>query len=398
MNGKDVKMKKALRIISAVISGAIAAAMMCAIGSAFSPSEARDSVVYIETAYGSGSGFAIGDPDKPVQYIVTNAHVVSDNSGAKTDAVVYFSAAANKYMVPNIVVFDTAMDIAVLKLPEMTTERKALKLCPLSDVDLDDTFSALGYPGIGLAERDYHAFDQSDISITKGGISKQTYIDKGNTMVSVYEIDLDIASGNSGGPLVNSKGEVVGINTFSNTLVANGDKKNYAVCIDELLKLISREETGYVLSADSGLNIVTVLIVVGIVAAAAVIVVIVIVKKPKGNKSVKEKSPDNPEKGAAVICAAGILSGNSYNFKDVITIGRNSAACDVCFPVNTQGISGVHCQIVREGKTYMITDKGSSYGTFLGSGVKLQPNVPAKIESGEYFYLGSREQLFQIKF
>ena len=393
-------MKKTFRIISAFISAAVAATMMCVIGSAFSPSEAKESVVYIETAYGSGSGFAIGDPDKPVQYIITNAHVVSDDSGAKTSAVVYFSAAANKYMAPNIVVYDTARDIAVLKLPEATSERKALKICTSSDIDLDDTFSALGYPGIGLLERDYHAFDQSDISITKGGISKQTYVDKGNTMVSVYEIDVDIASGNSGGPLVNSKGEVVGINTFSNTLRSNGDKKNYAVCIDELLKLITRDETGYVLSTDLTFNIVPVIIIAGavLVAAATVVIIIVIVKKSKGNKTGNAKAPEKPKSGAVIVCVAGVLSGKSYNFDDVITIGRNSATCDVCFPVNTQGISGVHCQIVREGKGYVITDKGSSYGTFLGSGVKLQPNVPAKIECDEYFYLGSRDQLFQIKF
>ncbi len=207
---------------------------MCITGEAFSPSEARESVVYIETAHGSGSGFAIGDPDELVQYIITNAHVVTDGHGNKMDAVVYFSAAANKYMVPNIVVLDNNRDIAVLKLPEATGERKALKICPSGDVNIDDSFSVIGYPGIGMAKRDYHAYDQSDISITKGGISKQTYHDSGNIMVSTYEIDIDIAAGNSGGPLVNSKGEVVGIATFSNTLLINGDKKNYAVCIDEL--------------------------------------------------------------------------------------------------------------------------------------------------------------------
>lgn len=279
-------MKFIIRFFTAVVTAAVAISAMCITGAAFSPSEARASVVYIETAYGSGSGFAIGDPDEPVQYIITNAHVVTDGYGNKMDAVVYFSAAANKYMVPNIVVLDNNRDIAVLKLPEATGERKALKICPSDDVDIDDSFSVLGYPGIGMAERDYHAYDQSDISITKGGISKQTYRDSGNIMVSTYEIDIDIAAGNSGGPLVNSKGEVVGIATFSNTLLVNGDKKNYAVCIDELLKLITRSETGYVLSTDSEFNVMPVLITAGAVIAAAIVVVVIVVikkKKPRAN-------------------------------------------------------------------------------------------------------------------
>lgn len=395
-------MKHIVRFFTAVFTAVVAISAMCVTGMAFSPSEARESVVYIETAYGSGSGFAIGDPDKPVQYIITNAHVVTDDYGNKMDAVVYFSAAANKYMVPNIVALDNDRDIAVLKLPEATSERKALKICTSDDVDIDDSFSVLGYPGIGMVERDYHAYDQSDISITKGGISKQTYRDSGNIMVSTYEIDIDIAAGNSGGPLVNSKGEVVGIATFSNTLLVNGDKKNYAVCIDELLKLITRSETGYVLSTDSEFNVVPVLIIVGgVIVAAAIVVVVIAVNKKKKSRSHSEpvlSTVSKPKKGAVIICESGILKGNTYTFDDVITIGRNSAVCNISFPVNTQGISGVHCQIVREGNSYVITDKGSSYGTFLGSGEKLQPNVPKRIESSEYFYLGSREQLFCIKY
>lgn len=395
-------MKRIIRFFAVFAATAAAAVAMCVTGAAFSPSEARESVVYIETMYGSGSGFAIGDPDEPVQYIVTNAHVVTDDYGNKMDTVVYFSAAANKYMVPNIVVLDNDRDIAVLKLPEATGERKALKICTSDDIDIDDSFSVLGYPGVGLAERDYHAYDQSDISITKGGISKQTYRDRGSIMVSTYEIDIDIAAGNSGGPLVNSKGEVVGIATFSSTLIATGDTKNYAVCIDELLKLISRSETNYVLSTDSDFDIVPVLVIVGgiIVAAAIVIAAVVVVKKKKGRANTASVSSVavKPKKGAVIICESGVLKGNTYNFDDVITIGRNSAVCNISFPVNTKGISGVHCQIVREGNSYVITDKGSTYGTFLGSGARLQPNVPTRIESSEYFYLGSREELFCIKY
>lgn len=101
---------------------------------------------------------------------------------------------------------------------------------------------------------------------------------------------------------------------------------------------------------------------------------------------------------AVLIGINGILKGKTYTVKDILTIGRNSDRCEVTYPMNTEGISGIHCQIQRQGNGYMIIDMGSSYGTYLGNDVKLQPNVPTQIASGDYFYLANREQLFQIRY
>ncbi|MCM1309236.1 MAG: FHA domain-containing protein [Butyrivibrio sp.] len=95
---------------------------------------------------------------------------------------------------------------------------------------------------------------------------------------------------------------------------------------------------------------------------------------------------------------SGTMKGKSYQIRDLVTMGRNREVCQICYPVNTHGISGVHCQIQRQGNSYVIIDKGSSYGTFVGDGEKLAPNVPRPIASGEFFYLADREQLFQIRY
>ena len=52
--------------------------------------EAKDGVVFIASDFGSGSGFAIGENGKDVQYIVTNCHVVmnqktGEKAGASTE-------------------------------------------------------------------------------------------------------------------------------------------------------------------------------------------------------------------------------------------------------------------------------------------------------------------------
>ena len=60
--------------------------------------EAKDGVVMISTEKGSGSGFAIGKSGEPVEYIVTNCHVVFNDSNKAQNISVIFSAAANRYM------------------------------------------------------------------------------------------------------------------------------------------------------------------------------------------------------------------------------------------------------------------------------------------------------------
>lgn len=94
----------------------------------------------------------------------------------------------------------------------------------------------------------------------------------------------------------------------------------------------------------------------------------------------------------------GFMANRSFNINGSIVLGRNPQKCTVCYPVDSKGISGVHCQIRQTASGYEIMDRGSSNGTFLGSGERLTPNVPVFIPYGTYFYLGSAEQLFQIKY
>lgn len=220
----------------------------CRVADAASPTEAKDSVVCIGindsngNLIGWGSGFAIGEPDEPVRYIVTNSHVAepTDDYGnyIQCSLTVYFSAAANQSMMAEVYWSDPQSDLAILRLPEETVERKALVLCPMDKVDMDDEFAALGYPATSMAA-DFVKFDKTDISITRGGISKQVRV----AGRDCYLLDIKISQGNSGGPLVNSDGEVVGVNTFM-----LNDEARYAVAIDELIDEVSQDEVPYVIS------------------------------------------------------------------------------------------------------------------------------------------------------
>lgn len=384
---------------------------------AATPTEAKDSVVCIVMTdsrgnmIGWGSGFAIGKPGKDIEYIATNYHVAQpkDKYGnqIKSNLTVYFSAAAKRSMTAEVYWKSEEHDLAVLKLPEPTDQRKAMVLCPMDKTDMDDDFAALGYPAATMAA-DVVKFDESDISITRGGISKQVRVNG----TDCYLVDIDISSGNSGGPLVNSKGEVVGINTF---LI--GEKARYAVAIDELIRNLDQNRVPYTLSGSSMPKII---LIAGISGAALLVIATALIlanrrKKVKavmsdGGEAVIENIPipepvfrepviNQPVSGA-VILTAGMnspLRNQKFRVTESMKIGRDSSKCKVAFPMDTKGVSAVHCEIEFAEGGLLLRDLHSTYGTFLSNGTKVEPGENRRLTSGDAFYLGGEDNRFEVR-
>lgn len=409
--------------------------------------EAKDGVVFIASAFGeesvaTGSGFAIGKGGESVKYIVTNYHVVFDtDTGEKADTVtVYFSAAANRYMIAQIYRYSASKDIAVLRLPEATDEVKPLRLCKYSDNDTSKMFFALGYPARATAGTDYERYDKTEIVTTSGMISRQTMINERD----VYMLDLDITSGNSGGPLVNEKGEVVGINTFS-IIDTSGDETNYAVCIDELTRIIDGNEVPYALSTDVNTNGVVIIVIIAVVDVILVAGILIVALSKKKNTSVNEQvqpshnrdnssnrrdnSPYNRDNSSNIRdnssynrddsmktravsdvsptmavtdnmvvlnCTGGPLEGKDFILRDKLIFGRDAKRCKVVFPLDAEGVSGIHCQLTLENNKVKIMDLGSTYGTFIGNGLKIDAETPVELKNGDTFYLGSKKNKFTV--
>ena len=152
---------------------------------------------------------------------------------------------------------------------------------------------------------------------------------------------------------------------------------------------------------NSGPSTVVIIIIaaVVVVAAAGVVVFIMLKKNKKQPRPAQAAAPANSSSnGAVLICEKGVLAGRTFPVGSGVIIGRNTQKCGVCLPVDTKGVSGVHCEIRKTANGFEIIDRGSSYGTTLGSGQKLTPNVPVYIPDGTYFTIGSADQLFQIKY
>jgi len=141
-----------------------------------------------------GSGIIID----PRGFILTNAHVIKT---AREIKVIIFGFDRKAY-VAEIVGQDQASDIAILRIyPE-----RPLPVAVLGDSDMikvAQTVMAVGSP-FGLEQ-----------SVTAGIVSDNSrdLVIEGQTYKKMIQTDAAINRGNSGGPLVNAKGEVIGINT-----------------------------------------------------------------------------------------------------------------------------------------------------------------------------------------
>ena len=147
---------------------------------------------------GVGTGFFINDQG----YIVTNAHVVK---GAQNLTIYYWNSPL-EFNKAQIIGVDEIADIAVIKIePLLPTDY--VEWGDSEKVRLGEDVLAIGH-GMSMPW-----------SVTKGIISYTHRQKPGSPMIVYNQSDAVINQGNSGGPLFNMNGEVIGVNTllFSQT-------------------------------------------------------------------------------------------------------------------------------------------------------------------------------------
>ena len=198
-----------------------------------------DSVVIVETfnkgtAVATGTGF-IYKHTGDTYYIITNQHVVDGGDSAKivlTD---------NVEVNADIVGGDEFADVAVLSY-KTDKELKVSTIGSSKDMRVGDTVFAIGAP-LG---------NVYSWTVTRGilsGKDREVTVSIGNSQTSdwimqVLQTDTAINSGNSGGPLCNSNGDVIGVNNMK--LVSSGvEGMGFSIPIEDAVdyadKLISGE-------------------------------------------------------------------------------------------------------------------------------------------------------------
>lgn len=92
----------------------------------------------------------------------------------------------------------------------------------------------------------------------------------------------------------------------------------------------------------------------------------------------------------------GALAGRSFKVGGKVVIGRSSSHCQIVYPADTKGVSGIHCTVRFNGTTVTVTDENSSYGTFI-DGVRLTPGHATTMHRGQLLQLGSTKQSLQLR-
>lgn len=451
-------MKK--RIVSLALTVILLLAVPLTASADFDP-ETRNSVVVVETcleldagtvSFGWGTGFFVGEEGQDPMYLITNHHVIEPflESGEgelvqaeTTEGVltgrskirVFYDSDDFEEAYP--VAYDEIKDLAVLKLGAATSKRTPLPLCSPTDNMVGSTIYAVGYPG--LAENVFAdattTWGPSDVSVTSGSISR--LLTTSGTGQMRLQIDCVIRHGNSGGPLVNEDGQVLGI-AVSSVSDEEDSSMYYGVNIDEVIPYLKQYDVPYVLQEagatqsssetslaegtapardtivvpesteedpkeSSGGVPAAVWVVIG-VAVAAVAGVVIFLLLQKGKKTPAQVQPVQPAPAPAPAPQkVPVLRSLAQQHNGVripiqgrqILIGTSQGECQVVFRAGTPGVSRRHCSISFDAATgdFILTDLGSSFGTFLENRQKLAQGVPTRLRPGDRFYLGSPENL-----
>lgn len=337
--------------------------------------------------YGIGTGFGVGRSGEDAQIFVTNNHVISDKQYKPYDQVYIFVDNADFYdessVVPcRILYADPQVDLAIIQAEAPIPGVGTLPLRSAKEIKTGDDVYALGFPAIADELADSNHYTVDDITVTDGIVSRRLQIGGVDYMAHTAKIN----HGNSGGPLIDTAGNVVGINTLGIADVENADLRCYAFDIDYAIDVLEQLELPYTKAAGNvgGLSLAAVAAIGVGIAVVLVLAVVLLLRKKQSGKV--------PKVLIQAIC--GPLQGQSWELLTSLSIGRNPGE-SIVLPPDTSGISRRHCLLARRGDQVTVTDLGSSYGTFL-NGSRITANQPVTVPNGAVLSLASNAVQFRL--
>lgn len=372
---------------------------------------------------GTGSGFLVAEG----KHVVTNRHVIAcTDEGGKVGIM-----AANGELVPAAVLWQSAAkDLAILRI-EKNPGGQAVAFATRSAMDERDKVIVAGYPGAALrSTRDF-----GRVSFAEGIISKFTELDSPEGTVRHIQITAPVNPGNSGGPLFNEFGQVVGINvqkSMTSVLVVDpsapqgvrqervplGEGVAWAILSDELLVELDRLHLPFnatrarsnAFTAEFGRQPIL-FTIMGLTMGLAMVAVGLLLNR-RGRAVIKDavtrgrglvtQRVATPGKAASKPVLRGI-TGPYANAsvpldEDQIAIGRDASICQLVMPAETTDIGRRHCTVRwdKVNAVFLLEDCWTTNGTFLDNGDRIDAAMPRRLKPGERFYLTNRHYQFEV--
>jgi S1-C subfamily serine protease len=197
-----------------------------------------------DSSAGQGSGFVLDDRG----YIATNAHVITEGMGKniKKAHEVFVQFADGNQVPAKIIGYDANSDVGLIKVDPAGLDLVPLKFGNSAVNRVGDPVAAIGSP---FGEE--QSLSVGVISALDRTIEALTDFQIGDAI----QTDAAINRGNSGGPLLNSKGEVIGINSQIRSASGGSEGIGFAVPSETVKRSIGQlRETGEVKYAYLGVS------------------------------------------------------------------------------------------------------------------------------------------------
>lgn len=361
-----------------------------------------------------GSGFAVGRMGEAPEYFVTNWHVATayleDYNYAFDSNHVRIWIMLDDFTLSDVTGLPSEAtsvecsivrssesgypDYAVLKAVRPVKECKPLPIKSSKDIKQGETVVALGCPAV--VDNQSLKVGSNDITATTGSVARHMVMaSAGNTSVILHTAV--ISGGNSGGPLIDEKGNVVGLNTY-------GIVDNYACAIysDYIMQILEELSIPYMVAG--GLASKISVIAAGAITAVVLVAVFFFLQKRKGGSA---SGQGGNSAGTQTDPVGGNSTATAVPFRlqmpdgriiplqaSKVSVGRDPS-CQVLFPENATSVSRQHCTLENAGEFLILVDGGSRNGTYI-HGKKIPVGTKVALKRGSSFCVGTTENRITV--
>lgn len=378
----------------------------------------EDSLVLIKNSGMSayGTGFAVGESgfSKGCDTIITAYSVIATPTGAPPKTAEVRQTKSGKTMSANVAFYDVGRNVAILKLPQVMENLKAVTLT--DNVELTKPVSTIGYDGTGNIMSDFDNFTATDIIKYNGSVSNYDEMQS----VVVYKFSNEFNRAMVGGPALDENGRVIGMCGYS--LDSMNTYSQYILSAEELSRILYNNKIDFVTSDEVKYKRITV-VSGGLGLLLFVLILLYGISKKNSSKE-DDINQDNKNQDTVnqidksqndknqvedkkkftdryLKITNGVLKGQKYKFDGMLRIGRDPSKCDIVYPLDEPGISSLHCTLQMVEDDCYLADNFSKYGTFLENGFRVNSSYPYKIQIEDekfVFYIGDKENRIEFTY